>query len=191
MCIAILKTPEGKLSDHMLTSCWRLNPDGAGLAYAKDGQMVVVRGLMNVTDMLKAYAEHEPKAAGSNMLVHFRIGTSGYKNADNTHPFVGKECVVAHNGVFFSQPSSEARSDTRMMVEEASKYLTKKEVLARLSKIEDYIGQYNKMIFLFNDGEFAIANEKAGKWDGGVWFSNTGFEAGRSAERIAAANAIK
>lgn len=183
MCMAIVKKANATLSHHMLRHCWRSNPDGGGFSYAENGELVFVKGLMTIEAFLAAYDEHEPKFRDKNTLIHFRIGTSGYKNADNTHPFRGKECAVIHNGIFFSQPSGEARSDTRMLIEDSADLLTKETVLSKLDAIGYYITRGNKVAFLFEDGEFALANKDSWEEHEGSVFSNLGYRGALVATR--------
>ena len=48
MCIAIVKKQNATISDEYLKNCFENNPDGAGIAYAKDGQLYYVKGIFDV-----------------------------------------------------------------------------------------------------------------------------------------------
>lgn len=170
MCIAIVTKPGVRLTEKMMNVCWTSNPDGGGFAFVRDGKIEVQRGLMNLVAMKKAYFEAQEANPHSHFLVHFRISTSGGITTENTHPFMGKECAVIHNGVLF-QPGGGARSDTRMLIEDSAEFLTKENVTTKLDRISKFIGRGNKMCFLFPDNTVAIANEDIGSWVDGAWYS--------------------
>jgi hypothetical protein len=44
-----------------------------------------------------------------------------------------------------------------------------------MALISEFIGTYNKLIFMGSDNEVVIVNEKAGFWDGESWFSNKSY----------------
>ena len=82
MCIAILKTKDGNITDEQLLNCFDNNPDGAGLAYTKDNKIIVVKGIFEATQFVEEYHKAVAEADGA-MLVHCRIGTSGFKDYTN------------------------------------------------------------------------------------------------------------
>ena len=180
MCIAILKTKDGNITDEQLLNCFDNNPDGAGIAYTKDNKIIVVKGIFEATQFVEEYHKAVAEADGA-MLVHCRIGTSGFKDYTNCHPHVvSDECVMIHNGILsIDVPKDSKVSDTVLYVEQYLKPLPKDFMLndGIMSLITDHIGAGNKFVFLNNHGDFSIANEKAGHWKNGVWFSNYSYEA--------------
>ena len=180
MCIAILKTKDGNITDEQLLNCFDNNPDGAGLAYTKDNKIIVVKGIFEATQFVEEYHKAVAEADGA-MLVHCRIGTSGFKDYTNCHPHVvSDECVMIHNGILsIDVPKDSKVSDTVLYVEQYLKPLPKDFMLndGIMSLITDHIGAGNKFVFLNNRGDFSIANEEAGHWKNGVWFSNYSYEA--------------
>ena len=180
MCIAILKTKDGNITDEQLLNCFDNNPDGAGIAYTKDNKIFIVKGIFDAKQFVDAYHKAEAEADGA-MLVHCRIGTSGFKDYTNCHPHVvSDECVMIHNGILsIDVPKDSKVSDTVLYVEQYLKPLPKDFMLndGIMSLITDHIGAGNKFVFLNNHGDFSIANEKAGHWKNGVWFSNYSYEA--------------
>ena len=180
MCIAILKTKDGNITDEQLLNCFDNNPDGAGIAYTKDNKIIVVKGIFEATQFVEEYHKAVAEADGA-MLVHCRIGTSGFKDYTNCHPHVvSDECVMIHNGILsIDVPKGSKVSDTVLYVEQYLKPLPKDFMLndGIMSLITDHIGAGNKFVFLNNHGDFSIANEKAGHWKNGVWFSNYSYEA--------------
>ena len=180
MCIAILKTKDGNITDEQLLNCFDNNPDGAGLAYTKDNKIFIVKGIFDAKQFVEEYHKAVAEADGA-MLVHCRIGTSGFKDYTNCHPHVvSDECVMIHNGILsIDVPKDSKVSDTVLYVEQYLKPLPKDFMLndGIMSLITDHIGAGNKFVFLNNHGDFSIANEKAGHWKNGVWFSNYSYEA--------------
>ena len=180
MCIAILKTKDGNITDEQLLNCFDNNPDGAGLAYTKDNKIFIVKGIFDAKQFVEEYHKAVAEADGA-MLVHCRIGTSGFKDYTNCHPhIVSDECVMIHNGILsIDVPKGSKVSDTVLYVEQYLKPLPKDFMLndGIMSLITDHIGAGNKFVFLNNRGDFSIANEKAGHWKNGVWFSNYSYEA--------------
>lgn len=180
MCIAILKTKDGNITDEQLLNCFDNNPDGAGIAYTKDNKIFIVKGIFDAKQFVEEYHKAVAEADGA-MLVHCRIGTSGFKDYTNCHPhIVSDECVMIHNGILsINVPKDSKVSDTVLYVEQYLKPLPKDFMLndGIMSLITDHIGAGNKFVFLNNRGDFSIANEKAGHWKNGVWFSNYSYEA--------------
>ena len=180
MCIAILKTKDGNITDEQLLNCFDNNPDGAGIAYTKDNKIFIVKGIFDAKQFVEEYHKAVAEADGA-MLVHCRIGTSGFKDYTNCHPhIVSDECVMIHNGILsIDVPKDSKVSDTVLYVEQYLKPLPKDFMLndGIMSLITDHIGAGNKFVFLNNHGDFSIANEKAGHWKNGVWFSNDSYEA--------------
>lgn len=173
MCIAICKKPGVRMKDAHLEESFSSHPHGSGYAYTKDGEVVIVKGLMTIDEFKAAYRKDEEANPESVFIIHFRTSTSGTKTPENTHPFPGKECAVIHNGVFFS-PSGD-KSDTNVLITAAADRLTKHAVTTGLAAISKHIGTWNKMVFLFKDNTYAIANEAGGVWDEGVWYSNRSY----------------
>lgn len=53
MCIAIVKPQGTEISDEYLKNCFENNPDGAGIAYARDGKLYIVKGIFNQNTFIK------------------------------------------------------------------------------------------------------------------------------------------
>lgn len=179
MCIAILKTKDGNITDEQLKNCFESNPDGAGIAYSKNDKLYMIKGIFNVNEFIKAYHNAVAEADGA-MLIHCRISTSGEVDKLNCHPHVvSDECVMIHNGILsITVPKDSKVSDTVLYVEQFLKPLPKDFMKDEgiINLITHDIGTGNKFVFLNNKGEYAIANEKAGHWKNGVWFSNYSYQ---------------
>lgn len=179
MCIAIIKPKGKKISDEVLKNCYERNPDGAGLAFSKNGKLYILKGIFNKDEFVEDVRKYEKEADGA-MLIHCRIGTSGKKDKTNCHPHViNNHLVMIHNGIIrVDVPTNSEISDTVIFVRDYLKELPKDFIknpqIMRL--IQMAIGSYNKLAFLNEKGEYAIVNEKEGVWDNGVWYSNTTYK---------------
>ena len=177
MCIERKVSPGRVLDEEAIDNSWASNRDGGGIAWVDaHGDIKISKGHMNLVSMKKAYFEAAAENPDSYFLVHFRISTSGGIVAANTHPFMGKECAVIHNGVLFNPPMEAPRSDTRILIEDAAVGLTQANVRKKLERISNLIGSGNKMCFLFKDNTVAIANEDSGHWADGIWYSNSCYK---------------
>lgn len=179
MCIAIVKTKDGTITDDMLRTSFRHNPNGAGIAYTKDGELIIIKGIFNEDNFVQRVREVE-SIADSNILIHCRISTSGLVDVDNSHPHVVNDnTVLIHNGILdIDVPKDSTKSDTVLFIESYLKDLPIDFVYnkAIMKLIEDKIGLNNKFCFLNRNGDYFILNEKCGHWLNGVWYSNYSYE---------------
>lgn len=179
MCIAIVKTKNGTISDEYLKNCWNRNKDGAGFAYPKHGEVVIEKGFFNYDQFLKRFREVEKKIK-NNMLIHFRISTAGLIDKNNCHPHrINNKLAMIHNGILdIDVPAGSKVSDTVLYCQKYLKQLPKNFYMNSviMEYMEECIGGGNKFCFLDSDGKYAIVNEKAGHWKDGVWYSNTSYE---------------
>ena len=178
MCIAIVKPQGTIISDEYLENCFDNNGDGAGVAYAKDGKLHIVKGIFNKDKFIKVVREVE-KIAEGDILIHCRIGTSGLRDKNNCHPhIVNDNLVMIHNGILdIDVPKNSKVSDTVIFIENYLKKLSKDFVKneAIMHLIEQAIGPNNKFAFLNNKGESFICNAKVGTVEGGIWYSNDSY----------------
>jgi predicted glutamine amidotransferase len=181
MCIAIVKPQGTEISDEYLENCFDNNKDGVGIAYAKDGQLYIIKGIFNKENFIKAVRKAEEIAQG-DMLIHCRIGTSGLKDKNNCHPhIINNSLVMIHNGILdIDVPKKNKVSDTVIFIEKYLKKLKKDFVKDEsiMKLIEFAIGSNNKFAFLNNKGESFICNYKAGIVEGGIWYSNNSYSYG-------------
>jgi glutamine amidotransferase len=163
------------------------NNDGHGLAIVAGDrldELIVHRG-MNAKDVIAAFTAARTEHPAGPALFHSRLATHGKTNVDNCHPLVvGGDCrtVLAHNGVLPQavQPrKGDRRSDTRIAAEDfipAFGSLRARRIRLKLAR---WMTPDNKMVILTVDRRFKqrayILNEQAGIWDGGIWYSNTGY----------------
>ena len=107
MCIiAISKTGAKPLDKAVLDICFANNPDGAGFAWW-DGEVeewFVEKGFMTFDEFWEGYSSHNFQH-DDYVVCHFRVGTSGLKDAGNTHPFPICDNVETMRQTKFHSPS--------------------------------------------------------------------------------------
>lgn len=113
MCIvAVKKKGIPMLSKNTIKTCFENNPDGAGFMYVENGYVVIKKGYMGYRQLYKDIKETINRLGDINIVIHFRIGTSGNKDAKTTHPYpisthkkdlqalsIRTNLGVVHNGV--------------------------------------------------------------------------------------------
>ncbi len=172
MCVAIVKPKGKKITKKSLNLAWETNPDGGGFAFVNKGKIVVFKSLEQEEFVNKLW--ETLKIVDETFLIHFRIRTSGQTDLNNCHPFaINKDCVFIHNGMINNVQSNNMMSDTRFfnrdILQQSGFQFGNK---AQLKLIETFIERGNKLAFLNSKGSFQIANEGAGTWQNGTWFSN-------------------
>lgn len=176
MCVAAIAL-EGGYSKDLLRKFFMANPHGGSFTYVENGKLVIKKHMM----IMEEYVEEGERLKDKrNLMTHCRYRTQGHMNMDNAHPFLlnkGKAAMV-HNGNFFSS-SNEAKSDSAEFAEMAD-VLGREELITAdvVSKVNRIVGTHNKMILLFDSGNFTIFNEKLGSWllDNKMWVSNTYYD---------------
>lgn len=176
MCIAILNTKKaGRLPKSHIKNSWENNDMGAGLLW-NEGNKLNVFKTYEYDEYIEKYNQLRDNANIGNIVLHFRIATSGYKGEHNLHPFlVNDKLGFVHNGVIKGLGNKQF-SDTYEFNDMLKKY--KHNFLAcEMSKffISEYIG-YSKLIFLDADDRYTIINEECGKWVDGNWYSNDSYK---------------
>lgn len=99
MCIlAVKKTGVRKPTTEEITNMSLNNPDGFGIAYVVNGELVVKK-TFDVNDIIKI--NDEVITEDTPAIYHFRIATHGSVKQDNCHPFLDDNVGVAfaHNGI--------------------------------------------------------------------------------------------
>ena len=73
MCVIMIKEKNKKISEEMLKSGYNANPDGAGFATARDGEIIVRKGFTTFDAFLQAWQEEVATEIAA--VAHFRIHT--------------------------------------------------------------------------------------------------------------------
>jgi hypothetical protein len=180
MCIAILNTKGTTLKKEVLRNCWENNGDGAGILYINnDKKLSVFKEMTSFDNFYNNYSEIKSKYGKRNIVLHFRISTHGRVNETNCHPFLVDDSIgFVHNGMIYDVPTSTEFSDTYMFNQTILKNLKEgfeyNETI--LEMIDAFIGSGSKLVFLNDNDDYFIVNEKAGHWHLGCWFSNTSYQ---------------
>lgn len=180
MCIAILNSPNVTFEKSLIKNCWDNNRDGGGMIWTDDSsnQLHIFKEVKSFEAFYNKYVEVRRDFPKSNVVLHFRISTSGGVNETNCHPFqVNKDIAFVHNGVIGELNGIDAKkSDTNLFNEIYLRKLPSDFLYndAIIGLIKKFIGS-SKLIFLNAYNEYTIVNEQLGQRDAefeGCWFSN-------------------
>lgn len=180
MCLIFIKpkTAKNYLTYERFSNALTNNPHAVGIVY-RDAEGINIERFVKpesykeeIWNIIKDKEE---------FAIHFRYATHGILNLTNTHPFVvSKGLCMMHNGVMskFGDLNKDW-SDTKNFVEYFLKPYVEEEGINVIKDesfkqdLEKIIGSGNKLLFIDNDFNFTIVNEKAGVWKDGCWLSNT------------------
>ncbi|MGV9678837.1 hypothetical protein ACWDSJ_26435 [Nocardia sp. NPDC003482] len=163
----------------------RVNDDGHGFAIVAGSRLVIGRG-MNAEQVIDEFARARARFLDGPALFHSRFATHGIVGIPNCHPFhLGRDhrTVLAHNGVLPRrvQPRGfDRRSDTRIAAE---RYLPGRpfgslDTPEGRRGLESWLGTSKLVLLTVNPAYLRsgyVFNENAGIWDGGIWYSNSGY----------------
>ena len=176
MCLLIVKPAGATVPTEYLEEAADANPHGCGIAYATGRRVKVKKGAHWGADDLARHLDRI--GADTPALIHFRWKTHGPQDRDNTHPFhLPGRWAAAHNGII-TIPTRTDESDTRAFLRLRVHPLLSAGADLSAAPIVQRIGAMvpgNKLAFLHGDGRWGIANEPAGDWEGGVWYSNDSY----------------
>jgi hypothetical protein len=184
MCIAILNSPNVTFTQELIRNCWNNNKDGGGMIWTdvKSNQLYIHKEVQSFQNFYNKYLEIRKENPQSNVVLHFRISTSGGVNETNCHPFqVNKDLAFVHNGIISELNGIDAKkSDTNLFNETYLRKLPSDFIYndAILKLIQKFIGS-SKLVFLNAYNEYTIINESLGKRDDefdGCWFSNSTYK---------------
>jgi len=183
MCLIIAREKQGdpEIPESSIENAWNSgNDDGAGISFIdyKHQQVSIIKPIWSLKETIEKVRSIEKKHGNPLMLLHLRLKTHGGRDKQNTHPFrLSKYAAVAHNGVFSGkQFVHKKKSDTRIYLD---KYIRKfpADYLRHpgvLNLIEDQIGGYNKLAFIFygEQPEIKIVNKDQGETIDNLWYSS-------------------
>ena len=192
MCVICHKPRGVELpKTEVFEKCFSRNPDGSGiLLVRKDSKLCEIhKGMMKIDDFKTVLSELNP-GVDDELVLHFRITTSGGTNPENCHPFpissrvedlkatrINVPMAFVHNGVLGKGDDAAKISDTQLLVRdvlsrpEICNYLENPEIQKLIKEIA---GTGNK--FFVADPTKGIF-ERFGLWvedttDSKCWFSN-------------------
>lgn len=187
MCIIIVKPAGTELpSFEILEECERMNRDGAGFMFAKDGKVIIDKGYFDVRKLYKSLVSSVDTSLPA--VIHFRIATSGNVSLEHCHPYplirsyrrmskTDLECQVgvAHNGVFSITPDKGVNDSMTFISNVLARNLFYKHLRAGKFKcLFEKAIEGNKLALLYNNGELALYGED---WiqDKGIFYSNRSY----------------
>jgi len=179
MCIIAAIPQDKQITKATLQRCWNNNPHGGGFMYTDGKAIQIFKEMDSFKRYWKAFIHARELHPKSSFVCHFRISTHGKVNETNCHPFlVNKKLGFVHNGIIRNAPLSADYSDTYMFNEHILQSLPNNflENQSIVSLVKEYIGSGSKLAFLSHDNKITLVNEKAGTWDGGIWYSNGGYK---------------
>lgn len=189
MCVILYKPKNVLLPQKdILYKCYTYNNDGAGYTFTAEKNVIIKKGYKDFnefyTSLLKDYKKYH--LTKHNLIIHFRIGTSGGITKEKTQPFKisnnikelnklyikNKKASIVHNGVFNNYTYNANNSDTQNYIKDFlhpllhSKILNKRDVIYNSIK-SSKIAILTKSDKVFLYGEYIKYN--------GVYYSNNSF----------------
>ncbi len=158
MC-CIIHRPKGanEISEWTLKRLIRINPDGWGVSYYKDGRLKVLKSLVmdEALDQVRKLEKEDIE-----FLFHVRYATHGEVTIHNCHPYDLNNGVVFHNGKINIHCYNKALSDTYYFSQRVNKYLKRKRSIGWIvNRFKRMIGP-SRLAFMSNDGKIL----KFGDW---------------------------
>ncbi|WP_328469104.1 hypothetical protein OHA21_00900 [Actinoplanes sp. NBC_00393] len=183
MCLLTFLPPGVQPDPNALYNGTLLNDDGHGFAIVA-GDRLLVRHSMHGEQLIDEFAATRRTFADGPALFHSRWGTAGAVDLDNCHPLrLGGDTrtVLAHNGVLpIDVAGTDPRSDTRIAADELIPAMGPLRLRRTRLRLKRWMGAQNKIAILTVDRRYRrnayLLNEQAGTWDGGIWYSNHGYQ---------------
>lgn len=189
MCIIMVKPKGVKLPDKKtFKTCFERNPDGCGYMYVDNGKVIIKKGFMGYNNMYKQIK----RLGDRNIVVHFRIGTSGKNDQKTCHPYpISREVSdlqagyletnigVVHNGIISEYNGKDKiLNDTQLYIQDRmcmlqdlnSEFYANDDVLNFL-----YKDTYTKFVFLDANDELYYSGSFINETDGMI-YSNTTYK---------------
>ncbi len=192
MCIIAVKPKEKPLfSKETIRQMFLANPDGAGLMYLRpDGKIHIEKGFFDVNELFVYIEKNRPALEKTDVILHFRIATSGRRDALGCHPYPvwtanrSTSCDVSlgmvHNGILDSYGfrGTEEVNDTQIFIKECLRrlphnFLRNRAICDMLSRSVNY-GYRNCLAFLGRDGFCLLGGEFIE--DDGYFYSNESYK---------------
>ena len=174
MCWLFHKPSGKRVPEEYCNRAQKINKDGYGLTWFKDGEVQVFK-TMDYSEFLTKLKTLDD----CNVVGHLRFTSMGKTNLENSHPFdCGNGAYMAHNGTMSSMKTvactktCEDNSDTRNLAEviKLCKWDKISDVLPLIHQITGTYG--NKLVFMESNGEVTIVNKQLGNEEDGIWYSN-------------------
>lgn len=165
MCVIAVKTkdtPIDKQALEWLENCWWDNPDGAGFMYSTGDNVRIVKGFMEIDELLDAINEYQ--LDNKTVVFHFRWATHGTVCAANTHPFPLSDklkdlqatdtivpLAMVHNGIVNQVKTYKGMSDTMVFAKDFLAPLGNRIFHKPTQKLIGLLAGGNKFAFMSGD----------------------------------------
>lgn len=188
MCIIAVKPKHVKMFDEKtIDEMFRRNSDGAGLMYSDGHKVIGKKGFMKVEDLKEFLSTKD--FTDYDLMLHFRIGTSGHNDQLNCHPYpvyednaleFKTEMAVAHNGILrnYNPPFGADYNDTQNFIKKVLSKLPDYFVDDKHYKllVEELLNQgYTNRLCIMTPQQFYLWGEG---WieDDGRYYSNSSYK---------------
>jgi hypothetical protein len=165
MC-CIIHRPKGakKIPDSNIESIIKINSDGWGIAYIRNGTVFFSKSMKmeDAKDKIRKLEKEDLE-----FLFHARYATHGDKSIENCHPYKSADGLLFHNGKIDIHCHNKKFSDTYYFARKVSKYLRKGRT------IESILKRFNKMI---GQSRLAFITSKGKIIKHGKWYEEDGCE---------------
>lgn len=188
MCIIAIKpSTKPMFKDDVIKTMFENNPNGAGLMFiTKSGKVHIEKGFMKVTPLLDYVHEHAKELAKTDVIMHFRISTSGRNDGLTCHPYpvfsnnvrtsCDVELAMAHNGMLdsYGYRGNQDVNDSQVFIKDCLRKLPHNFIYnkAIMNLISNAIGT-NKLAFLDSKGYHCIGNYVSAD---GYYYSNESYK---------------
>ena len=189
MCVIVYKPKNIELpSAEILKNCFKNNKDGAGYTFTNKKNVIVKKGYQDFkefySELLKDYKKYNLKE--HNLIMHFRIGTSGGLTKEKTQPFKvtdnvkelnklyikNRKTSIVHNGVFSRYTYNTNNSDTQNYIKDFLYPLLKSGIRNKTELIKDTLS-YSKLAMLNYKDTVSLYGEFIK--DKGIYYSNYSY----------------
>lgn len=186
MCVIVYKPKNIKFEDIKdLKDCFDYNNDGAGFAFNGDDVkgVKIQKGFMKYQDFIKAIKKVK-NINNRDVLMHFRIKTSGATNGATCHPYpltsnikdlqaleINSSVAMVHNGVLSNVDIEKGLNDTQSFIKNFLSYFKPnfyKNIEVK-KQLENFIGA-NKLAFIDSKGVTLFNDFILG--ENGCYYSN-------------------
>lgn len=131
MCIIAVKEKGYKLNKEYVENCFLYNPDGAGFMFVDNNKVHIEKGFFDVDKYIERLEEiwESKKLEEKNLVMHFRISTSGGISKETCHPFpisnklnklrkteINCGSGIVHNGIIGKYATEKKMSDTQRFI---------------------------------------------------------------------------
>ena len=188
MCIIAVKPKHVEMFDEKtIDEMFRRNSDGAGLMYSDGKKVIGKKGFMKVDDLKEFLSTKD--FTDYDLMLHFRIGTSGHNDKLNCHPYPVYEdnalefetkMAVAHNGILrnYNPPFGADYNDTQNFIKKVLRNLPDYFVDDKTCKllVEELLNQgYTNRLCFLTPQHYYLWGEG---WieDNGRYYSNSSYK---------------